>query len=211
MAGAPSSAEYRRLLDDLESRLVAGGRVQLRVRRGQRLTLVATGSVSLGRDPLCDVVLRSAGVSRQHAAIEVTAGSQADASGLGFAVRDAGSRNGTRMGGLPIAAPVPLVGTGRFNLGDECSISFTAEDALLRLSIERGLDQGTLALVAADGRPLSLQLVDLDAQIRFQRGRPFLLHPGRPMTLNGERLAAGDVQLLHGDHLVVDQTDIEVL
>lgn len=211
VAGAPSSAEYRRLLDDLESRLVAGGRVQLRFRRGQRVTLVAAGSVSLGRDPLCDVVLRSAGVSRHHAYVDVAAQSGPDGASLGFTLRDAGSRNGTRMGGLPIAAPVPLAGRGRFDLGDECSIDFSAEDALLALRIERGLDQGTLALVAADGRPLSLAVVDVDAQVRFQSGRPLLLHPNAPMTLNGERLAAGDVQLLHGDHLTVGQTDIEVL
>jgi hypothetical protein len=207
-AAMDGNAEYRRLLDELESRLVAGGRVALHVRRGDRVTVAALGRVVIGRDPLCDVVLRSAGASRHHAEIEVSAD---EADGLRFALRDAGSRNGTRLGGLPIAGSVPLAGAGSFALADDCAIGFSAEREILTLRIERGLDRGTIAVIGAAGRAISLAAVGLPFELRFERGRPILIHP-RPggLVLNGERLMAGDVQLLHRDRIELGAHDIEV-
>lgn len=207
VAAAATSAEYRRLLDELESRLVAGGRVALQLRRGERVTATSAPRVSIGRDPLCDLVLRSAGVSRRHAEIEVAR----EAGGLAFALRDAGSRNGTLLGGLPIAGAMPLSGSGSFALSDDCAIDFQASGELLTLRIERGLDRGQLALIAAEEMPVPLAAIGLDAALRFQRGRPILLHPAAELLLNGERLVTGDVQLLHGDHLAVGSCEIEVI
>lgn len=205
---AEDSAEYRRLQDQLESRLIAGGRVALQLRRGERITLAALPRVVIGRDPLCEVVLRSAGVSRRHAEIEAEPD---EAGGLRFAVRDAGSRNGTRLGGLPLAGSVPLRGTGGFALSDDCAIEFTADADLLVLRIERGLDRGAAALLGATGRPISLARFGCAVDVRFERGRPILVHPpGQPLILNGERLMAGDVQLLHRDHVTVGGHEIEV-
>ena len=204
---AEDSAEYRRLQDELESRLIAGGRVALHLRRGERVTVAALPRVAIGRDPLCEVVLRSAGVSRRHAEIEV----EPDGGGLRFAVRDAGSRNGTRLGGLPLAGAVPLGGAGSFALSDDCAIDFTAEADLLALRIERGLDRGAAALLGAVGRPISLGRFGCAIDLRFDGGRPVLIHPpGQPLVLNGERLMAGDVQLLHRDHVTVGGHEIEV-
>jgi len=207
VAAAETSAEYRRLLDELESRLVAGGRVVLQLRRGERLTATSAPLVAIGRDPLCDLVLRSAGVSRRHAEIEVAR----EAGFLRFALRDAGSRNGTTLGGLPIAGAMPLGGSGSFALSDDCAIDFEASEDLLTLRIQRGLDRGQIALCAAEDMLVPLSTVGLAAAVRFQRGRPILLHPDGELTLNGERLAAGDVQLLHGDHLTVAGVEIEVM
>jgi FHA domain len=212
VAAADGTAEYRRLLDELESRLVAGGRVALHMRRGERLSVIALASVAIGRDPQCDLVLRSAGVSRRHAEIQVEAIRDGAAGAeLRFSLRDAGSRNGTRVGGLPVAGTVPLTGSGSFALSDDCSIGFAAARDLLTLRIERGLDRGTVALIGIEGSPISLVAVGLEAELEFRRGRPILLHPrSGGLVLNGERLMAGDVQLLHRDEIALGACDIEV-
>jgi hypothetical protein len=206
VAAADTPAEYRRLLDDLESRLVAGGRLALQLRKGERLTATSAPRVSIGRDPLCDLILRSAGVSRRHAEIEVAL----EAGELRFALRDAGSRNGTLLGGLPIAGAVPLSGSGSFVLSDDCAIDFDTAAGVLALRIPRGLDRGQVALIAAEDTVIPLAPVGVGAMLRFRQGRPILLHPDGALVLNGERLAAGDIQLLHGDHLTIGTIEIEV-
>lgn len=208
VAAAGGAGEYRRLLDDLESRLVAGGRVALHVRRGERVTVTALPRVAIGRDPLCDVALRSAGVSRRHAEIDVAPAT--DRPGLDFALRDAGSRNGTKLGGLPIGGAVPLRGAGSFALNDDCVIDFEATGERLALRIDRGLDRGLVALIAVEDARISLASVGLATCIRFQRGRPILVHPPGQLTLNGELLMNGDVQLLHGDLLVFGDHEVDV-
>ena len=107
---ASHAGEYRRLLDQLDTALLTAARVELR-RRGKPLVVAcAAPRVILGRDQLCDLTLRAGGVSRQHAEV----GHDGD----DFVLRDLDSRNGTSLGGLPLAGRVPLVGAGRFTLGD---------------------------------------------------------------------------------------------
>lgn len=55
------------------------------------------GRYVLGRDPSCDVVIEADGISRRHAEIEVL-------EDRGIAIRDLGSRNGTRVDDQPIRA-----------------------------------------------------------------------------------------------------------
>jgi len=50
--------------------------------------------VSIGRDPLCDICLDNAGISRHHARIERTPG--------GYTVEDLGSANGTFLNEQPV-------------------------------------------------------------------------------------------------------------
>jgi predicted component of type VI protein secretion system len=50
--------------------------------------------VSIGRDPLCDICLDNAGISRHHARIERTPG--------GYVVEDLGSANGTFLNDQPV-------------------------------------------------------------------------------------------------------------
>jgi FHA domain len=60
------------------------------------------GEVRLGRDASCDVVVDDATLSRVHLVF------QADADGR-WTLKDAGSRNGSRVDGMPLAAvPVRL-------------------------------------------------------------------------------------------------------
>jgi tetratricopeptide (TPR) repeat protein len=203
---AESRGEYRRLLDELESRLVTGGRVVLELRKGEQITLFSGTRLLLGRDPLCDLVLRSGGVSRRHSEIGIEeAGGE-----VAYLLRDAGSRNGTRVGGMPVTGAVPLAGTGSFALGDDCEVGFRVEGGRLELRIDRGLDQGTVLYAAPEGQPIPLAGAGIAIAVQFQRGRPIALHPRQPIQLNGERLAHGDVQLVHGDVLSVDGTEIRV-
>jgi len=201
---APSSADYRRLLDELDARLVTGGRVELRRRHGRAVIACGVKTLVLGRDPLADLPLRSGGVSRHHAEIAAEGGGV-------FALRDLGSRNGTKIGGLPLAGVVPLAGTGRFTLGDDCAIDYDVAGTTLHLRIDAGLDRGAELCAAADGEPVELARAGIAAALELQRGRPWL---GRGAAVelrwNGEPLGGVRVQLVRGDVLIVDGEEIDV-
>ncbi len=69
-------------------------RLALRVRRGvpPNAEIPLAGTLAIGRDPACDLVLVDPRVSRRHCAIEATP--------TGFAFRDLGSSNGTACNGV---------------------------------------------------------------------------------------------------------------
>lgn len=206
VSAAESAREYRRLLDELESRRVGGGRLQLQLRRGGKITITATETVSLGRDPLCDMVLRSAGVSRRHANIRVAS----EGASLTFSLIDAGSRNGTRLSDIVVHQATPLTDNGRISLGDECDIAYRVGVDHLYLDIDSGLDRGQRAILTRDGVEVDLAVAGLAGTIVFRDGRP-IVHSGPDgLTLNGESLTAGEVQLLHGDRIDLDDAEIEV-
>jgi len=203
-----SKGEYRRLLDALESALITGGRVTLRPRQKKPLTVCCNSEIIMGRDQLCDLLLRSGNVSRRHAEIVVSA----DPGDERFQLRDAGSRNGTHVGGMPISGAVPLIDSGSFDLGDEYTIDYQAQGRQLVLRVSRGMDLGTQLVVAADK-----ELIDLTEQtgapvaLRFERGRPFIVVEDEALELeiNGEPCGT-QAQLIHGDLITVDGREIEV-
>ena len=208
LQSAGDRSDYRRLLDELESRLITGGRVVLKVRNGKRLAFCAASEILIGRDALCDMVLRTGGVSRRHASILI----RAEGEGTVFDLGDAGSRNGTRLAGLAIDNRLPLVDSGCFQLGDDVEIHFEIlEDApVLVLEVRSGLDKGTRILATRDGVSMSLEDLGINAKLHFREGRPTLEHPGGALSLNGESLATGDLQLIHGDVLALDGVEVEV-
>jgi hypothetical protein len=219
VARASVAGEYRRLLDQLDTALLTAGRVELR-RRGKPLIVACgAGKLVLGRDQLCDLTLRAGGVSRQHAEIEVD--------GDAFTLRDLDSRNGTSVSGLPLAGRVPLVGVGRFGLGDECSLDFeliakdTASPAAsyrtgepgdqLILRVANGIDRGVALVAGIDGQRIELSAVGLGIDIVFQRGRPLLGRGSSTgVTFNDEPLGDVRVQLIRGDRLVADGDEIDI-
>jgi hypothetical protein len=156
----------------------------------------------LGRDALCELPLRSAGISRQHAAIAVAADPP------GFSLRDAGSRNGTLIGGMPVSGAVPLAGEGAFALGDHCTVGYRVDGdpPRLRLHIEDGMDRG-LVLITSASPAAALDLSDegLPVKVAFRDGRPHLGPASEQIsiTLDGELVAHGSVQLVRGDAVIV--------
>ena len=211
VARAEEKAEYRRLLDDLESRLITGGHVVLRPRRGERVALSARETVWLGRDALCDFVLRSADVSRQHARIERRTAADGGAS---FTLRDAGSRAGTTFGGLPVHGEVPLEGSGEIGLGAKLTLAFERDEgaSLLALRITSGLDVGAHLMCAAEETPIPLERAGIPGAVVFRSGRPYFRATASAPTLSlgGERIAQGEVQLIRGDVLALGTTEVDV-
>jgi FHA domain len=203
LAAANTASEYRRLLDQLDTAMLAAGKVELR-RRGKPLIVAcAAPRIVLGRDPLCDLTLRAAGVSRQHAEIEHT--------GDAFTLRDLDSRNGTSLADLPLAGRVPLVASGRFGLGEECAIDFEVTGEALVLRVRSGLDRGVALIAGAEGQRLALAPLGLGLDVIFQRGRP-LLGRGtcRSLTFNDEPLGDLRVQVIRGDRLLADGDEIDI-
>lgn len=200
---AAVAGEYRRMLDQLDTALLTGGRVELKRRGKPAIVACAAPKIVIGRDALCDLPLRAGGVSRQHAEIDRVAGA--------FQLRDLDSRNGTSLAGLPLVGKVPLVGTGRFGLGDECSIDFEVSEGILILRLANGLDRGTALIAGDDGAKLVLAPLGSGLDIIFQKGRPLL---GRgtttEVTFNDEPLGDLRVQLIRGDRIVADGDEIDV-
>jgi tetratricopeptide (TPR) repeat protein len=200
---AETKGDYRRLLDELEARRIVSGAITLR--RKEQVVVACGGiRVLLGRGAESHLALRSGGVSRAHAEI-VAAGGR-------FTLRDAGSRHGTWLADLPLCGEVPLEGEGRFRLGADLELSFRTRGPLLRLEVARGLDRGTVLLVAQPDAPVPLdEDLGLAARLRFHEGRPWAEASGdRPLHLGGTRIPH-PVQLIRGDLLSVADVEVEVL
>jgi hypothetical protein len=128
-----------------------------------------------------------------------------------FQLHDLDSRNGTSLAGLPLVGKVPLVGTGKFGLGDECSIDFEVADGILILRLANGLDRGNALIAGDDGVKLVLAALGLGLDLIFQKGRPLLGRgAAREVTFNNEPLGDLRVQLIRGDRIVADGDEIDV-
>lgn len=202
-AAGATAGEYRRLLDELDAALLTAGKVELQ-RRGKPLIVAcAADKLVLGRDLLCDLTLRAGGVSRQHAEIE--------REGDAFYLRDLDSRNGTTLAGLPLAGRVPLVGTGTFGLGNECTFSFEHVEGVLLLRCTSGLDRGVALIAGDEGHTLDLGPLGVALDLVFQSGRPYLGRgAAKHVTFNGEPLGDVRVQLIRRDRIVADGDEIEI-
>ena len=202
IAATKNVGEYRRLLDQLETALLTD-KVDLRRRNKPLIVACAAPKLVLGRDQLCDLTLRAGGVSRQHAEIEWT--------GDAFVLRDLDSRNGTSLAGMPLAGRVPLVGTGRFGLGDECNIDFEHAGDMLLLRVANGLDRGFALVASRDGKRIDLSPLGTALDLVFQRGRPLLGRGAcKEVKFNDEPLGEVRVQLIRGDRIFADGDEIDI-
>ncbi|MCS6911734.1 MAG: FHA domain-containing protein [Myxococcota bacterium] len=202
IGAAQDPTEPRRLLEELEARLLRAGRVRLR--RGQETPWLCAGRfpLLLGRDEGADLVLRDPGVSRLHASIAM--GPTLPGTMPTFTVRDLGSRNGTTLAGLPLAGELPLHGEGEIGIGGHCTVRFRAGGARLELEVIHGLGRGQRLLASPAPIPLAEGV-----ELRFCDGRPWLC-AAAPVVLNGQRGPA-QVQLIIGDLVEVAGEQFVVL
>lgn len=212
LEAADKKSEYRRLLDELESRLITGGVVSLRKRQGAIVTVACAPVIVMGRDSLCELSLRAGGISRRHADITVAGPDEHPR----FHLRDLGSKNGTLVAGLPIEGSVPLIDRGRFSLGEHCDIEYqvTGTPPHLILRVQSGMDQGRVLVAGGPGELMDLmEHADIPVSLVFEDGRPLITRrdDGARLLLREENVARGSVQLVHGDQLRVDQDELEVL
>ena len=201
---AQSKGDYRRLLADLEQRMLRGGRVELRLAQ-QRLLLLGQFPVVLGRDADCDLQVRGHSVSRQHA--RILAGED------GPVVEDAHSRNGTLLGGMPLARAMPLPPSGTIGLGGSAALAvevLSASPATVRLCVSQGLDQDKVAVVSQAPLDVS-ELMDgaPPLLITFSRGCP--MASSRSEMMLGSARVMGSVQLIRGDELTIDGEVLRVV
>lgn len=203
IAHADPIGNYRRLLDQLEAAILTANRVELK-RRGQpAITVCAAPRIVLGRDALCDLPLRAGCVSRHHAAIDRVDGA--------FMLRDCDSRNGTSLEAMPLIGTVPLMGRGRFNLGNECPVDFEVSDGILLLTFPSGVDRGLALLASSADVIVDLGRIGLALDVIFRNGRPLLGRGAcKDVTFNGEPLGDLRVQLIRGDRIVADSDEITV-
>lgn len=106
---------------------------------------------------------------------------------------------------------MPLAGTGRFGLGDECSLDFETTGNVLVLRVTNGIDRGAALIAGGEGERLSLEGFGMGLDVVFQRGRPMLGRGScRDVKFNGEPLGDLRVQLIRGDRIVADGDEIDV-
>lgn len=200
--------EHRRLLDELEARIITSGKVELRPRGRPAIVISARPTAIIGRDPLCELVLRPGSVSRHHAAIGVEAGAATPR----FTIRDAGSRNGVLIAGLPIAGAMPLADRGTFELSEDCRLGYelTGDPPALVVTVASGLDRGRVLVVTAPDRAVDLRALDLPCELEIVDGRPLLARADGGFLLGDTSIAAGRVQLVVGDVVSFDGLVVEV-
>lgn len=201
LAAEPSD-DRQRVLDALTADLISGGKVELRPRGGDAVIVSVRPLVAMGRDAVCDLPLRAGGVSRRHA--EITVGAD------GFAIGDAGSRNGTLIGGLPVAGKVPLAGRGAVELGEDCRLEFEVIDGVAYLRVASGLDRGRRLVIGRPDQVIDLAPAGLPCEVAFTAGAPWLGRAAGPFTLGDDRIGAGRVQLIVGDVLAWDGVTLDV-
>ena len=133
------------------------------------------------------MVVRGAAVSRRHL--------EASLQGDGFIVRDAGSRGGTLLDGLPLVGEAPLVPGHTLTLGADLALEVEGDGAGAALRIARGLDRGRRVALVAD----AWALPEGAGTVRFGADGP-TLSPAAPVSLNGQRVAVAFL-LARGDRV----------
>jgi hypothetical protein len=181
---------------EVERRLCRGRGVSLRLPGGEVIRLAGTPA-TIGRDGLCEVVLRDPGVSRRHAVIV--------SEGAGLAIGDAGSRGGTRLGPAAIAGRLSLTGDGQVGLGEHSQLRFqVVGPATVALTGLTGLDRTLRAYVGSGPVQLGPAIAGAEGlALRFDGGTCRLERPlSLPVRVAGRLVGAG-CDLLHGDVIEV--------
>ncbi|PID38203.1 MAG: hypothetical protein CSA65_00285 [Proteobacteria bacterium] len=202
---AEEKGEYRRLYAQLEARLLRRARIELEI-GGQPLWVVGLDAMVIGRDPDCEMIVRGPSVSRRHARILRAEGA--------LWLEDAGSRNGTLLGGLALGGRVPLPRSAEIGLGESAAIAVERIGAAqLSLRVTRGMDRDKRLVLVEPSEPLELPAVDPalpPLRLSFEDGRPWLAALSGTLTLDGQRVI-DVVQAIVDDELEVEGARLRVL
>jgi hypothetical protein len=201
----PPQTSYRRLYEQLAARLITTSVVTLRstgVAGTRERGYAGVFPLLIGREVICHLVLRDAGISRQHAELILAAFDGRER----FCLRDCASKNGTMLSGVRVSGTLSLTDDGEIDLGEHCTLRFHITGGTLALEVTRGLDRG---------RTLHARLGALDiddvGDLEFVDGRPRLsAKGGRLLYLNGVQ-ASRAVQLIRGDVVELGERRLEVI
>ncbi|MGE0789707.1 MAG: FHA domain-containing protein [Sandaracinaceae bacterium] len=189
-------ASAEELLRRLEARMPPPFRVRLEV-AGQAVTFVGRMPAVIGRGDV-DVRVRGTSVSREHTEVALRGGRAY--------VADKGSRNGTLVGGVPIAGELELGGPTELGLGDDVRLEVTPSGATIGIDVLSGFDRGERFRLGEG----TLMVEGTAARLSFPEGWALLSAEGAELTLDGRACTMG-VHLLSGDQLVVGGIPLRVL
>ena len=172
--------------------LVDHARMEVRI-DGALASVVGEFPCTLGREAA--LIVRGAGVSREHATIE--------RAGDALTLRDLGSRNGITLRGIPVRGAVTLEEGVTIGLGPDLSMTVQRLHGALTLVIDRGMDRGKrLVLLTSPWRtPLGA--------LSFHGGRASIT-PDGPMTHLGQSVVP-PFTLARGDRVDGALGSLEVL
>jgi hypothetical protein len=189
---------------EVERRLCRGRGVSLRLPGGEVVRLAGTPA-TIGRDGLCEIVLRDPGVSRRHAVI-LADGAQ------GLSLSDAGSRGGTRLGPAALGGQLPLRGDGEVGLGEHSVLRFRViSPALVEVKGTTGLDRTLRAFVSREPLPLSMVVGGAEGlMVRFDGPACRLERTAATSVRVAGRLIGAGCDLLHGDVIDVVESRLRL-
>ncbi|MBL8678451.1 MAG: FHA domain-containing protein [Myxococcales bacterium] len=179
--------EARALADERRSTLVDRGRFDARL-DGTVLSVVGVLPCTVGRE--AGVIVRGAGVSREHCIVE--------ASPEGLTLRDNGSRNGTTLRGIAMSGAVLLEDGAQFGLGPDLTLESDTFHGAHSLLVARGMDRGKRVVFVRDRWTTPL------GTIEFRGGRAVFTPTGL-VKLLGQRVVA-PIVLARGDR--IDGVDV---
>jgi pSer/pThr/pTyr-binding forkhead associated (FHA) protein len=214
IANSSEPAPHRTLLDALAVRLLTGGRVSFRSGTANRMydiTVIGLHKTVIGRDALCDLVLVAGGVSRQHAEIHVECNQESPkmVGETSFWLVDQGSRNGTKLSGLPLLGRAELRGRGTVEFGDQAQFEFVVDNNCVALTGIRGRERGRIMVITAPNTIVSLHPWKLPWTVCFANDRPWLQPIADAKVWFDDSPLAARVQLIRGDSLQIEH-DIRI-
>ena len=192
---SPDDRSVPDLLRRLEQRWPTSRRVRLRV-EDRDYVFVGRDGVEVGRD--ADVIIRGTSVSRRHTSLSLE--------GEEIVVRDLGSRNGTLLAGVPIAAELRVSGATEIGLGDDVTLEVERVSGAIRIEVLGGLDRGQVVWVGTH----ALRAERLAASVTFPGGHPTITPDAGVKARLGTQPVAAPVNLLIGDRLEIDGMVVEV-
>jgi tetratricopeptide (TPR) repeat protein len=126
-----------------------------------------------------------------------------------FWLVDQGSRNGTKLSGLPLLGRAELQGRGTVEFGDQAQFEFVVANNCVALTGIRGREKGRIMVITAPNTTVSLHPWKLPWTVCFANDRPWLQPIADAKVWFDDSPLAARVQLIRGDSLQIEH-DIRI-